>query len=940
MKYWKHSGIIRVILGLLLIPGLFLDVLGGSCMAVGREYAAVETGQDRAFFLSRKQTTALLDGYIRLLEEYMQIGELITSDGDIDYDKEILHSLNSDRTYTVKELLKQNSTEGMATEILQDFMDDFAGHSMNGEGFPWRIHQIMSSDTRVILSGEDILVFNSPNVKPRSDKTIQDMQRRLPNMIPLTTDNKTFMEDTRDRLLVDMGKDLDWEYEFSARSRYEEYLITYYGDYAACFFLSQLLEGDQGSEARRFLEMYESYVDSAGKKALSKNRFLEKMKKEYENRYNRLADKDIPWKVHLIPRTMGEAKKYVTFLVEMYQQLTYLFARTNFFYAYENANGLLLTNQNGVWDTLSEQMENGSGDGAESYAYVSYTSRTKEGKTNLETNTLPMSGNLIEKLKVMGESMHAGSYQIVVGIDLDGVWNQKKQDEFAAQYQDSLRKRDMYEEGKLYGTIGMVLTVLVLFLLFLRTGTPVGTRSSALYGYDKIWLELQVFAGFLLIQMMIWLTRLCSGYSDRILLVLYSGGMTVFLFLFCLLLLSIIKRAKLKQTGRYSILALFVRDVLVGKLSLNEFIARLSRRISFAAPGKKLCLWLLSEGALLLYLVVSAGCIYYREEITVRSYLQSAYGWVAVLWLVLFGVILLFWQRRQMQNEIARQNIILAMQQILQGDFDYVLPEQQSADVLSREMTGIVNQIGGVLEKMVDENVRNERMKTELIANVSHDIKTPLTSIINYVDLLQGEDTDPEEVRRYLQILEQKSLRLKVLVEDLIEASKASSGAIELHMDIIDFRELLCQVGGEFAERFTEGKLEMITELPEYPVYFGGDGRRVFRILENLYGNTAKYAMQNTRVYVTLTEEEECVCFAMKNISSQKLNITAEELMERFVRGDHARTTEGSGLGLSIAKSLTELMGGEFTIQVDGDLFCSMVRFPAFRQEEDRKTKN
>ena len=934
MKNWKRSGIIRIILGFLLIPGLFLDILAGSYLAVGREYAMAEKEDDRAFFLSQKETSALLDGYIRLLEEYMRIGELITKDGDIDYDKEILYSLNSERSYTIKELLKQTSTEGTATEILQDFMKEFVSHSMNGESYPWRIQQIMASDTRVILSGEDMLVFHSPNVKTRTEKTIQNMQNRLPNMIPLTTDNRTFLEDTQDRLVVDFGKNLDWEYEFSARSRYEEYLITYYSNYAACFFLEQLLEGDQGSEARRFLEMYESYAEDAGKKALSKSKFLEKINLEYQSRHDRLTEKEIPWKVHLIPRTMEEAKKYVTFLVETYQQMTYLFAKTNFFYGYENANGLLLTNHNDIWDILSEQIETGESDKAESYAYVSYTSRTKIAAANLEANTLPMSGNLVERLKSMGESMRAGSFQIVVGIDLDGVWNQNKQDEFVTQHLDALKKRDMYEEGKIYGMVGLILTILVLFLLLVRSGTPVGSQESALYAYDKIWLELQLLAGFLLIQIIIWLARLCSGYADRILLILYSGATTIVLFLFCLLLLSIIKRMKLKQTRRYSLLALFVQEVLIGKLSLAEFMGRLYQRISFASPWKKWWCFLLFEGGLVVYLAVSAGCIYSGEKLTVRGYLQSIYGWIAGIWMVLLGMILLFWQRKQMQNEIARQNIILGMRQILQGDFAYLLPEPESADMQYQELVKIVNQIGGVLEKMVDENVRNERMKTELIANVSHDIKTPLTSIINYVDILQGEDIAPEEVRRYLKILEQKSLRLKVLMEDLIEASKASSGAIELHMNSIDFRELLYQVGGEFAERFVEEHLEMVTELPEHPVYFQGDGRRVFRILENLYGNVAKYAMQNTRVYITLAEDGGFASFTMKNISSQKLNITAEELTERFVRGDHARTTEGSGLGLSIAKSLTELMGGEFSIQVDGDLFRCVLRFPLSESKE------
>lgn len=928
MKNWKHSGVIRVILGLLLIPGLFLDVLAGSYLAAGREYASVEAGEEREFFLSQKQTSALLDGYIRLLEEYLQIGALITKDGDIDYDKEILCSLTSDRSYTIKELLKGNSAEGVASDILQDYMKDFARHSENGESFPWRVHSIMSSDARVILSGEDIFAFDSPNFSQRSEKAIQEMKNRLPNMIALTTDDKTFSEDTQDQLLVDLEKTLDWEYEFHARSRYEEYIITYFRDYAACYFLEQLCEGTEGQDARRFLEIYEKYADATGARALSKTVFLERIQEEYQNRYDRLTEKDIPWKVHLIPRTLDEAKKFVVFLVEMYQQLTYLFAKTNFFYGYENTNGLLLTNQNSAWDIVSQQMDAGRVSDNKDYAFISYINRTKQGMSNLETNTLPMSGDVMEKLKSMGENFNAGSFQIVVGIDLEGVWNQRRQDEFVTQYQDSLRKHDMYEKGKMYGAIGLLLTFLVLFLLLVRTGTPVGSRTSALYLYDKIWLEFQILAGFLLVYTMIGLTRLCSGYSDQILLLLYSSAMTVFLFFFCLLCLSIVKRMKLKQTRKYSLLGFFVDDVLVEKLSIQEFVEKLNRRLSFTSPGKRLRVWLFLEAALLLYLAVSAGCIYYRQDLTVRGYLHSVFGWIARIWLLLFGVFLYFWQRRQMQNEVARQNIIRAMSRIIQGDFAYVLPEQETSDALSRELTGMVNQIGGVLERMVDENVRNERMKTELIANVSHDLKTPLTSIINYVDILQGEDLKEEEMQRYLQILEQKALRLKVLMEDLIEASKASSGAIELQMNSIDFRELLYQAGGEFAERFAAGKLEMVTELPEDAVYFEGDGRRVFRILENLYGNVVKYAMQNTRVYITLTKEKGQACFTMKNISSQKLNITPEELTERFVRGDHARTTEGSGLGLSIAKSLTELMGGEFTILVDGDLFCCVLRFP------------
>ena len=219
-------------------------------------------------------------------------------------------------------------------------------------------------------------------------------------------------------------------------------------------------------------------------------------------------------------------------------------------------------------------------------------------------------------------------------------------------------------------------------------------------------------------------------------------------------------------------------------------------------------------------------------------------------------------------------------------------------------------------------------MKTELIANVSHDIKTPLTSVLNYVDLMKREGTENETMQKYIEVLERKAQRLKTLLEDLVEASKASSGVMELEIGTLNFNELIRQTNGEFEDRFEECHLELVSELPEENLFFQGDGRRVFRILENLYNNTAKYAMPHTRVYVSLVSEGDALVFRIKNISASRLNITPEELTERFVRGDRSRTTEGSGLGLPIAKSLTELMEGTFAIELDGDLFCAVVSFP------------
>ncbi|NNJ33023.1 sensor histidine kinase [Lacrimispora defluvii] len=245
-----------------------------------------------------------------------------------------------------------------------------------------------------------------------------------------------------------------------------------------------------------------------------------------------------------------------------------------------------------------------------------------------------------------------------------------------------------------------------------------------------------------------------------------------------------------------------------------------------------------------------------------------------------------------------------------------------------RELAENINHISTGLETALQEKVRSERLKADLITNVSHDIKTPLTSIINYVDLIKREKIQDPRIQGYLEVLEQKSQRLKTLTEDLVEASKASSGNLKLEMTSIDFVELIYQTNGEFEEKFALRHLELVSTLPDDAMLIEADGRYLWRVLENLYNNAFKYAMEHSRVYVDITKEEKNILFTIKNISENPLNIRADELTERFVRGDVARTTEGSGLGISIAKSLTELQGGQFQLYIDGDLFKATVAFP------------
>ena len=273
-----------------------------------------------------------------------------------------------------------------------------------------------------------------------------------------------------------------------------------------------------------------------------------------------------------------------------------------------------------------------------------------------------------------------------------------------------------------------------------------------------------------------------------------------------------------------------------------------------------------------------------------------------------------------------REQIIAGLKKITDGDLQYKIPTEKLSG--EQEMVAdYINHIGEGLDAAVENSLKNERMKTELITNVSHDIKTPLTSIINYVDLLKRENPEDPKIRGYLEVLENKAQRLKVLTEDVVEASKASTGNIALEMTDLNFIELVHQVIGEFEEKFEERNLTMVVHFDEEEAIICADGRRLWRVLENVFGNVSKYAMENTRVYVDVKVDRPNVQLSLKNISAQPLNISADELTERFIRGDVSRNTEGSGLGLSIAKDLVQLQGGEFRLYLDGDLFKVTIEF-------------
>lgn len=266
---------------------------------------------------------------------------------------------------------------------------------------------------------------------------------------------------------------------------------------------------------------------------------------------------------------------------------------------------------------------------------------------------------------------------------------------------------------------------------------------------------------------------------------------------------------------------------------------------------------------------------------------------------------------------------------IASGDYSRPIPTKGMMWDFKKHAENLNNVSSGI-SIAVEERMKSERFRTELITNVSHDIKTPLTSIINYVDLIKKEGVTDPVLQEYVEVLDRQSLRLKKLIEDLMEASKASTGNLPVNLEVCDATVMLSQVVGEFAGRAEANNLELVVDCPEPPVTIMADGRHLWRVLDNLMSNVCKYAMPGTRVYINLEVFHGMVIMTFRNISKSPLNISSDELMERFVRGDSSRNTEGSGLGLNIAQSLTSLMNGNMAIQIDGDLFKAIVSFPQY----------
>jgi len=327
---------------------------------------------------------------------------------------------------------------------------------------------------------------------------------------------------------------------------------------------------------------------------------------------------------------------------------------------------------------------------------------------------------------------------------------------------------------------------------------------------------------------------------------------------------------------------------------------------------------------LTLLLGVSVMCI---------LFLSTSYVWfrdrlvmVSMAYIIMYMIFMLFYIIK-----ISRffSRISKGTEEIVSGNLNYIIEEKGSGDIL--KIAHNINNMKSGFEKSLDNEMKSERLKSELITNVSHDLKTPLTSIINYVDLLKKEDITKEEAKSYISVLDRKSQRLKILIDDLFEASKMASGSVELNMEKVDVTSLLKQTLAELDGKINESSLTFRLKMPEEKVYANLDGKKTWRVFENLINNVLKYSQPNSRVYIDLLEEDHKVVITMKNMSSYEMDFDKEEIFERFKRGDKSRNTEGSGLGLSIAKSILEIQGGNLSIEIDGDLFKAKVTVPSIQ---------
>ncbi len=457
---------------------------------------------------------------------------------------------------------------------------------------------------------------------------------------------------------------------------------------------------------------------------------------------------------------------------------------------------------------------------------------------------------------------------------------------------------------------GVIAFVLSLWFLLLGAGYHSDNEEAALSTFDRIPFDL--FTGLHLLAgicLLVLLGEFMNVHSDIEGWIFFAASILFFALMFLFWLMSTAVRIRTNTLWKNNLITFFMKSLKKSARRTSEAVQALP--VIWQAPA-------------------AVAGFFFLQFIGVVLIIGEQFIGIALL--------IMLW----CLGMIAAIILIINMHYLEKGAEKLAKGELQSK-INERDLYGPfrrhavhLNSIGDGMNKAVGERLKSETFKSELIANVSHDIRTPLTSIINYTDLLAKLELQDPQAQEYIDVLQRQSARLRKLTEDVLEASKASTGNLTVERGLLDLQVLLEQMLGEYAERLEARRLEMVCTLPDHPLYIMADGRLMWRVMDNLFGNICKYAMEGTRVYLNASVERQEIQIVLRNISGTQLNISAEALMERFVRGDRSRNTEGSGLGLSIAQSLTELQGGSLKIEIDGDLFKVTLRFPQSQKTDSK----
>ena len=457
--------------------------------------------------------------------------------------------------------------------------------------------------------------------------------------------------------------------------------------------------------------------------------------------------------------------------------------------------------------------------------------------------------------------------------------------------------------------ICMVLSVLILLYLLISVGHKKGVKGISTSDFDKIPLEIICFIATCVIGIITVL--LMEGINTTEIEVILSLTFTVYFttFIICSIIFdTVVKRIKSKTFWKTTLTGKLIIMLLKPIHKFENFIQEVRGTSKYFSN------------------TIKKFIIFFCIEVFLAFIVLVLFHSNVLLFLLLEFILVAIFITRIIKAISDYDKIQTKLKEMYEGNNQTQLNEEEFIPEFHQSVS-YLNDISNGLENAIQDRMKSERLKTELITNVSHDIKTPLTSIINYVDLIKQENIQNEKVNEYIGILDNKSQRLKKLIEDLVEASKVSTGNVKLNLEKINIVELINQAVGEFEDKFNLKGLDIVIDSNENEIYIIADSRYMYRIIENLFSNISKYALENSRVYIDLVKENGKVYIKMKNISKEKLNIPAEELMQRFVRGDKSRTTEGSGLGISIAQNLTEIQNGKFNLIVDGDLFKVELEF-------------